>query len=280
MTVHIASQFTQRWTRWTGWKSVRSMKNGVHQHDDDGGLASSYTIWFYDGPDCHLCTIWKGSVPDGIQNDPNNPYTQSQNDSDLSDFVTNYLPTSNAVVEPKAPDGRLIVRQTSANKTKNFRLKVFSFRPGDPSSLKNKNTDFTDASDITMTCYKSDGTTTTSRTNAVKTIIDFEPTFNYEVIGGWIDVPDTISGSSSEDWWVSCIGVPDIPYAFGGSVPFVGGTNLEAAITKKLNSDGRATSYLAYDATYHTNKLRWILLHPTNLLSDHPRIQIYVEIFV
>jgi hypothetical protein len=199
--------------------------------------------------------------------------TASADDARVLGTVANHIP----LLTPRAGDGRPTVRITTANRTKNFRLKVFSFCPGDATTLMNKSSTFTNNTDVTMTCYNAEGSVTTDKDQAVKSIIDYEPTHDYEVIGGWIDVPTSVKGGTTGLWWISCIGVPDLPAAYGGSVQFVTGTNLEAVYTQKVVSDGRATQYLTYNATYHTNKLRWITLHPT---GTNDRFQIYVETFV
>lgn len=90
MSIGLSSEFTQRTYQWTAWKVVRTARSGVTQYDDDGSI---YTIWFYDGPEAYVTSIWKGIVPDGVIV---GGYSQAQNDSDESDFVTNFLPTANA----------------------------------------------------------------------------------------------------------------------------------------------------------------------------------------
>jgi len=99
MAIALAPQFTQRSYRWTDWKAVQYSKNLVTQYDDNEII---YTIWGYDGPEVHICTIWKGTVPDGVKAS----YSQEQNDSDKSDFETNFKPSANQPVIPMASDGR------------------------------------------------------------------------------------------------------------------------------------------------------------------------------
>lgn len=88
MSVAIAPQYTQRGSFWTAWKAMWALKGGIPQYDDDG---TAYTIWFYDPPEAYTCTIWKGDVPNGVLGS----YSQVQNDSDKSDFETNYKSTFN-----------------------------------------------------------------------------------------------------------------------------------------------------------------------------------------
>lgn len=88
MSISFANFIIRSYT-WTNWKTMLSNKGGVYQYDDDGLI---YTIYFYDLPEVHTCAIWKGTVPDSIID---GGYSQSQNDTDKTDFETNYLPTAN-----------------------------------------------------------------------------------------------------------------------------------------------------------------------------------------
>lgn len=98
MGITLAPQFTQKSYSWSAWKAVLAQKGGIPQHYDDGLV---YTVYFYDGPEVHMCTIWKAAVPDTIQA----YYSQSQNDLDKSDFETNYLPTSNGSLTKLSDQG-------------------------------------------------------------------------------------------------------------------------------------------------------------------------------
>jgi hypothetical protein len=100
MPIVIAPQLTQRTYFWSAWKTVFSVKGAAHQHDDDG---STYTIWFYDGPEVHICTIWKGEVPSGVIEA--GVYSQEQNDADKAEFEAAYLSSSNQTLVPKAATG-------------------------------------------------------------------------------------------------------------------------------------------------------------------------------
>jgi hypothetical protein len=95
MAISISSQFTQRFYFWTNWKIIELIKSGIHQYDDDGTI---YTIYFYDDKEVHICTIYKGTVPDSLTAS----YSQAQNDADKADFETNYKPFSNKPLTPKA----------------------------------------------------------------------------------------------------------------------------------------------------------------------------------
>lgn len=271
----FASQLTQRSYTWTNWKTVQADKNLVYQYEDDSNI---YTIWGYDGPEVHFCIIWKGTVPDGIIG---SGYSQNQNDVDKSDFETNYLSTANSVIESRTKDGRLQVKNSTANRCTNFNLRVFSFYTASTSKLHNINP-VTDASfgDVAVTLYDINGNVTNTGSSAVKTVVDFEPHYNYEIIGGYMDVPGDILGNLTDTWYMSVIGVPDYPAPMG-SVSYISEVNVEAITDTRIISDGRAVSYLPYNygGYPHTNRLRFVFKHPSGL-NNSKRFQIYLEHFI
>lgn len=77
---------------WTNFKAVAiTSKNLPVQYTDDG---VEYTIFaFDDNTIAYVTTIWKGTVPDSVIS---NGYSQSQNDTDKSDFETNYKANANS----------------------------------------------------------------------------------------------------------------------------------------------------------------------------------------
>lgn len=80
---------------WTDFKSIAiTDKSLLVQYDATD--SSVYTIFAIDGSRiCYVCDIWTGSIP---QTALNAGYTQTQNDTDKSDFETNYKPTANKVL--------------------------------------------------------------------------------------------------------------------------------------------------------------------------------------
>lgn len=96
----------------------------------------------------------------------------------------------------------------------------------------------------------------------VKTVIDFEPTFDYEIIGGALRV----NSNPAQDIRMWIIGAPDIPTQFGGTKEFASGVNLKfLAQDSEFNVDGRVTKFLSYDEQTHSGKLRILLKHPAGL---------------
>ena len=260
---------------WTGWKSVRDSKKLVTQYDDDGTI---YTIYGYDGPEVLSCEIWKGEVPDGVKA---SGLTQEQNDIDKADFEANYKPTANLPIEPKTADGRIDVHHTIVNRLQNLNLRVFSFKTSYSGSLHNVNPVTEDSyNDIEYMLYDSSGSLITDPTlsgSAVKTVIDFEPHYDYEIVGGFTDLPETLHMGSTDQWFIGGVGVPDLPPEMYGSIAYISEVNIEAVQTSRVESDGRATSYLPYKLYgYPTNKIRFYIKHPP---GAQERFQIYLELF-
>jgi len=107
----------------------------------------------------------------------------------------------------------------------------------------------------------------------VKTVIDFEPTFDYEIIGGAL----RINSNPSQDVRMWIVGAPDIPAIYGGSKEFASGINLKfLAPDSSFEIDGRVTKFLSYNAATHQGKMRIILKHPA---GSQVNMQLIVHIY-
>lgn len=96
----------------------------------------------------------------------------------------------------------------------------------------------------------------------VKTVLDIEPQFDFEMIGGSV----RINSNPSQDVRMWIVGAPDIPAIYGGSKEFASGINLKfLAPDSSFEIDGRVTKYVTYSATTHSGKLRVMLKHPAGL---------------
>lgn len=275
MGVSISEHYTTRTYHWSAWKNVQSSaKSGSFQYDDDGTV---YTIWLYDGPEVHLCTIWKDVVPNHILS---GGYTQDQNDTDKTDFETNYKAAGNQPVEKREPDGRAIIRISTALPGRRFRLRTIYFETSAPSALHNKEAGGggTDLGDAVVKCYSGDGTDVTAGdlTTAVKTTLAFEAQEDIEMIGGWLVVDSSLIGGVSNNWWMSVLAAPDIPRQYGGSIDYVNEVNLEMLSDSKVSMDGRASAPVPYDPTYHSGKLLFVVRHPA---GSSKRFQVFLECF-
>jgi hypothetical protein len=127
----LAPQFTQRGYFWTQWLEVRALKGLVLQYEGDD---DTYTIWGYDGPEVHICTIWRGLVPDAVLGEG---YTQEQNDADEAEFEAAYKPTGNLPLQSVRSDGVLRVQLEPADVLKRlcvqgFKLDCTTLASGSP----------------------------------------------------------------------------------------------------------------------------------------------------
>ena len=94
--------------------------------------------------------------------------------------------------------------------------------------------------------------------HCIKTLIDWEPTHDIEILGGMLKM----NSVPSENLRMWTIGVPDVSEAYGGSKPFAVNINLKFIGTEEgVKVDGKTPKYLTYSATYHTTKLRMIFKH-------------------
>lgn len=181
-------------------------------------------------------------------------------------------------------DGRLSVRDTTANRTTNFKLRAITVHTADltggvhnVSPVSNQ-----DYGDLTVHLYDANGNAITDEQNeglAVKTVFDFDPTYNYEIIGGFMDLPSDLKDGTTNEWYISAVGVPDYPPQYYGQIDFISEVNLEAVSASRVTSDGRAVSYMPYNygGNPYTNRLRFTIKHPVGIKK---RFQIYIEHFV
>lgn len=109
---------------WTNFKSTVISKALSIQYNDNG---SAYTIFAFDDSSViYTCTIWKGTVPAGVIS---GGYSQAQNDSDKSNFETNYKPYANMPVDKGIfTDPRLLRRFGNISTTSTSEILV-SLRP-------------------------------------------------------------------------------------------------------------------------------------------------------
>lgn len=158
-----------------------------------------------------------------------------------------------------------------------FQLYGMEFETAKKDSEVNTDVDGTDLGHLSLKFYDSNDQELTAQiditASCVKTVADWEPTWDYEIIGGTfrqISVP-------ASDVIFNCVAVPDLTAEQGGSVPFANNVNLRFVGTEDhIRADGRSPKQLAYDAVYHTNKLRFIIRHTTGL--QH-KIQLQMEVY-
>ena len=194
--------------------------------------------------------------------------------ADCVDFETNFKSLGNK--SSSDSDGALIVRPKAAKSGWSFCMTAPEFETSVLNSLYHVDSDGNVLNECTLKFYdvnNTEITTTEGMTACTKTVLDFEPPYNLEVIGGTLKFANTVNS----DFRVFVIAVPDIPYNYGGSRVMVQNVNLRYIDPKGgIISDGRASKFLAYNATYHTNKLRVVIRHPA---GEALKISVLFEIY-
>lgn len=233
---------------WTTIKSLATAKSISLQYIDE---PTQYTLYLNDNGFTVYCPLDKSPT----------------DTTELDDFVNNYKAAANAPMNQLDTDGAFIVRNKAAKKGWTFCSLPFEFETARRSdSLYSKDSLGNDRTFITLKLYDNsnneittDGLLGANLATAVKTVIDFEPPYDYEIIGGDMRTLTTIS----TDIRLWLIAVPDIPANMGGSKEMGGGVNLRYLAPGNVFSvDGRVTKYATYSASYHTNKIRLILKYP------------------
>lgn len=189
----------------------------------------------------------------------------------LNNLIAKHVKTINDVInieaKEKDTDGAQIVRLKAAKKGWSFwaiPIEATTSKIGGDKHCK-----YSDGNDIPWVSCKiynandeeitTPGLLDANLATCVKTVIDFEPNFDFEIIGGSL----RINSNPASDIRLWIVGAPDIPVEFGGSKEFTSGINLKfLAPDSAFDIDGRVTKFLAYDPVNHTGKMRFILKHP------------------
>lgn len=159
-------------------------------------------------------------------------------------------------------DGANLSRIKQAPSGWTYHLRGFEFTTSLLASLVNKDHNNQDLTDITIRFYDNSGVLLTTQedidSSCVKTVVDYEPTYDYYLIGGEAKT----LGTPSTDTRISVIGVPDYP-APNGSKVMIQNVNMRyIASGDKVSADGRASKGLLYNNPVpHSNKIRFAVYH-------------------
>lgn len=183
-------------------------------------------------------------------------HTDGASGADYTDYTTNYQADKNKIVEPRDIDAVSYVRDKVTSLGWHYHAMCFEVALGTKDSDKCYKADKTDYSFTSLKYYDvSDVEQTTQANidaNAVYAILDWEPTYNYDIVQASVHQ----ASSPSSDIILSTIGVPHLTVAQGGSKVFVSGLNLKY-IDKYQFTNGRTSKHMAYNSTYHTNLFRF-----------------------
>lgn len=158
-------------------------------------------------------------------------------------------------------DGATFSRSKEAPTGWTYQMRGMEFTTAQFGSLVNRDANNAQLSDANIKFYDASGTQVTDASllnTIVKTVMDWEPPFDYYIIGGIAK----ILVAASSDCRMSVTAVPDVPYSYGGSKVMIQSVNFKfIGTTDKIDADGRASKMLSYSATNHTNKLRFCVFH-------------------
>jgi hypothetical protein len=196
--------------------------------------------------------------------DTSSPLTGEQ-EAAILEYVyqLNSTPKKVKLDEPKDADGATMHRAKAAKAGWTYHMTAPEFTTSLLGSLYHKDISLNNLNEASVKFYDANNTELTTQescdTDCVKTVFVFEPTWDYEIIGGTIKTANDVT----DDVRVWVVAVPDVPAAYGGSKIMVQNVNLKYVDPNNgIEADGRASKYMAYSATYHTNKLQLIVRHP------------------
>lgn len=240
---------------WTDFKNLVTTKKLIPQYSD---TIHSYEIYATEG-----IYVWTIGLPKGS--------------SDATDFENNYQANYNKPVETVDSDNAKIIRAKAAQAGWTYHLTSPEFETSVVGSLYHKDVSGNDLGEATLKFYDSNLNELTTQgscdTDCVETHLIFEPSWDYEIIGGTIKSISTVT----ENVRVWVIAVPDIPAGSGGSKVMVQGINLKFIDSNNgVKADGRVAKYMTYNATYHTNKLKLVIKHPAGYKE---KLTIMFELF-
>jgi hypothetical protein len=198
--------------------------------------------------------------------------------SDTTDFETNYKSTANSKIEDVDSQGRQIIRAAAGQSGWTYFAHPIEFQTAKFNSLYEKNYSASNRSACTIKFYDANNAEVTDsqyESNVVKTVVLFKPTYDYEMISGYIRQVERPS-TDVRVWVVGGI------IELGGVYvkEFAGGLNLTyIGADEELRTDGRAAKYMTKDIAgvpYQANQLQIIVRHDAGV--QH-KIMLVLEYF-
>ena len=248
-------------SRDTTWANVKAMLTSRALSAQWVQVDSFYNIAAIDGLFALECKIFIADAPlDATVN------------ADQIDFETNFKPRGNSKLTAQIDsDNAEFSRTKQAPTGWTYQFRGFEFTTSNLSSLVNRDVSQNALGDVSIKMFDAGAALTTDPTLAVKTVLDFEPTYDYYIIGGLAKILVT----PANDVRLSVVAVPDVPFAYGGTRVMIQSVNFKyIGSNDKVDADGRASKMLSYSTTNHTNKLRFIVSH---LAGEQHSFSIFVE---
>lgn len=185
--------------------------------------------------------------------------------SDQINFLKDYKPVDAA--------GRPVVRPAITIEGWGAQFHSVGFTVGLKDSVYNKDDAGNDLGFATMKFYDASGVEQTTQeditANAVKTVLTWMPTHDYEIIGGQLN-QDAKPASNVYMWAKGLPGILNVMFAQGG-------LNLKLCPAGNIvDFDGKASKFLPYNAGAGTNKFDFIFKHNTGVQHE---LQFLLKIF-
>jgi hypothetical protein len=195
--------------------------------------------------------------------------------NDTIDFETNFKPTANRKLDALDSDGAKLQRLKVTTVGWALHYHGLELTTSTINGVIDKNENNSDYGFSTVKLYDESDNLLSAGSEAacVKTVIDWEPTFDYDIIGGDIFLNSPITA----DIRAYVIGVPDIPSSYGGAKVFLSGLNLKYISQKIVRLDGKTPKSLKYNSSLHTNKIRFVFYHDAGVVQT---ILVMLNIFM
>lgn len=179
--------------------------------------------------------------------------------------------------ESRDSDGVLLTRLKIAANGAKFKTHHIYFKTSDLDSLKERKEDGTSHGYSTLKLYDINGDEITDNANegdAVKTVIEFEPSFTYEIIGGGMYQKELPASPVV----AYAVFAPTIPEAYGGQVHFLNEAHLNMMGTGKiLDLDGYVPKKITHDSVNHSGRFNFTFHHAAGLQHE---LLMFIKIFV
>jgi hypothetical protein len=194
-----------------------------------------------------------------------------KNTTEGLDFETNYKSRCNinAAVEAR-------IRTCKYGRKQHCRF--ITLTTANQNNYDNTNYLDVDYADVTYTMIDINKVVTTNNTEAKETWIDWMPAFSYEVRGGSVYIPETLSGDLNL-WEIHVVGAPDIPKIYGGSLEFLANPRIKWNRNSKIecNSELDPADVTYYPSMPVANKIRFIFKHPVGAQVE---FQIHLNLYI
>lgn len=164
--------------------------------------------------------------------------------------------------------GRVITRTAATQKGWRTELQAIEAKTSSD-WFYHKDQNQNDLNITSVTMYDEQGQVTSQEFQAVKTVVRWAPSFDYEIIGGKITQEE--KPMTDVRFWI--LGAP----AFGGVAFSQGGVNLKKiGEHNEVSVDGRAAKYMPYIEGLGVNVFDFVFTHQKGYQHD---IQIFLELY-